>query len=236
MAQRRMFSLAVVDTDAFQDMPPSTQALYFHLGLHGDDDGFVSSPRKIARAAGCVEDDLKILVGKGFVIPFDSGVIVIRDWRLNNTLKNDRYKPTIYHAEMAQLATDEANRYQLVSALEPGVFQLGAGAEPQQNRTKHSSTERKKQGAEKPRTRTQFAPPSVGEVQQYAADNGLSVDADAFVNYYDARGWTMGQGNARMKNWRAAVKNWARRDAAQSKPVSDRKAIPSPDEYSDWGV
>lgn len=84
MANKRMFSLSVVDTDRFLDMPVSTQALYFHLGMHGDDDGFVSSPRKIARAAGCNDDDLRLLIQKNYIIPFESGVVVITDWRLNN--------------------------------------------------------------------------------------------------------------------------------------------------------
>lgn len=73
-------------------MSASAQALYFHLGMHGDDDGFVSSPRKIARIAGCNDDDLRLLAAKGYIIPFESGVVVITDWNINNTLKNDRYK------------------------------------------------------------------------------------------------------------------------------------------------
>ena len=95
MAQKRMFSLHVTDTDRFLDMSASAQALYFHLGMHGDDDGFVSSPRKIARIAGCNDDDLRLLAAKGYIIPFESGVVVITDWNINNTLKNDRYHPTI---------------------------------------------------------------------------------------------------------------------------------------------
>lgn len=80
MAERRMFSKSVIDSDMFLDMPISAQALYFHLGMHGDDDGFVSSPKRIARAVGCNDDDLQILASKNFIIPFESGVIVIRDW------------------------------------------------------------------------------------------------------------------------------------------------------------
>lgn len=79
MPQKRMFSLAVVDTDAFLDMPVSAQALYFHLGMHGDDDGFISNPKRISRAVGCNNDDIKILIQKGFIIPFESGVVVIRE-------------------------------------------------------------------------------------------------------------------------------------------------------------
>ncbi len=119
MASKRMFSVQVVETDRFLDMPTSAQALYFHLGMHGDDDGFVTSPRKIMRAVGCGLDDLRLLVSKGFIIPFDSGVIVITDWRINNTLKNDRYRSTICTAEKALLTTTKSGKYESVSTLEP---------------------------------------------------------------------------------------------------------------------
>ena len=113
MAQKRMFSLQVTDTDKFLDMSASAQALYFHLGMHGDDDGFVSSPRKIARAAGCNDDDLRLLAAKGYIIPFESGVVVVTDWFVNNTLKNDRYHPTIYTAEKSMLVSDQNGRLSL---------------------------------------------------------------------------------------------------------------------------
>lgn len=135
MAQKRMFSLKVVDTDKFTEMPTSTQCLYFHLGMHGDDDGFVSSPRKIARAAGCNDDDMRLLAAKGFIIPFDTGVIVITDWRINNTLKNDRYQETIYVEEKAQISMDSTGKYIRNSCTEPQKFQIGSGLEPQRNLT-----------------------------------------------------------------------------------------------------
>lgn len=131
MAQKRMFSLAVVDTDRFMDMPTSTQALYFHLGMHGDDDGFVSSPRKIARSVGCCDDDVRILAAKGFIIPFDSGVVVLTDWKVNNTLKSDRYKPTIYLEERSLLTTGSNGKYEISSILEPTCFQNSSTSEPQ---------------------------------------------------------------------------------------------------------
>ena len=146
MAQKRMFSLAVVDTDRFMDMPVSTQALYFHLGMHGDDDGFVASPRKIARSAGCNDDDLRLLIQKQYIIPFESGVIVISDWNTNNTLKNDRYKPTVYQNEKALLSLTPAGHYVKSTAenrpsllnrtnMEPVWNQPGTSLEPQ-----HTST------------------------------------------------------------------------------------------------
>ena len=96
MARRRMFSLDVIDTDSFLDLPASSQSLYFHLGMRADDDGFVSSPKRITAMVCASSDDLKLLVAKGFVIPFESGVCVIRDWRSNNYIQRDRYTPTIY--------------------------------------------------------------------------------------------------------------------------------------------
>ncbi len=98
-----MFSAQIVTTDAFLEMPLTTQALYFHLGMSADDDGFVS-PRKVLRMTGAGEDDLKVLLAKGFVIPFQSGVIVITHWKQNNYLRNDRYTPTIYKAERENLS------------------------------------------------------------------------------------------------------------------------------------
>lgn len=112
MASRRMFSKDVVCSDRFLDMPASAQALYFQYGLEADDDGFVSAPKKILRLTNASDDDLKILVAKGFLIPFDSGVVVIRDWKINNYLRRDRYTPTRFKEEFEQLDTID-DRYQL---------------------------------------------------------------------------------------------------------------------------
>ena len=104
MANRRMFSLSVIDTDKFLDMPVSSQLLYFHLGMRADDDGFVSSPKRIARTTNCGDDDLRILATKGYIIPFESGVVVIRHWRQNNQLRSDRYRETVCKNEKATLS------------------------------------------------------------------------------------------------------------------------------------
>lgn len=211
MAQRRMFSLSVTDTDVFLDMPVSTQALYFHLGMHGDDDGFVGSPKKIMRAAGCGNDDMKLLAAKGFIIPFDSGVVVLRDWRLNNTLKNDRYHETLYQSEKALVSVDSVGRYQLGTKLEPTAFQLPANAEPEQNLTKPNKTKQSKESmAAEPPTRPRFSPPSLDEVAAYCRERANGIDAQHFLDYYTANGWKVGK-NA-MKDWKAAVRNWERRD------------------------
>lgn len=113
MARKRMFDIEVVDTDLFLDMPQSTQNLYFHLGMRADDDGFVSNPKKIIKLVGANDDDLKVLIAKKLIIPFESGVIVIRHWKLNNYLRKDRYIETIYKQEKNLLNEDENGVYEL---------------------------------------------------------------------------------------------------------------------------
>lgn len=122
MAERRMFSKAIVDSDTFLDMPTSTRLLYFDLSMRADDDGFVNSPKKIIRMTGASDDDLRILIAKNFIIPFDSGVIVITHWKINNYIKKDRYKETIYKNEKALLSENENKEYILV----PDGFQIGS--------------------------------------------------------------------------------------------------------------
>lgn len=106
MANRRMFSLDVVDTDVFLDFPISSQALYFHLGMRADDDGFVSSPKRVTSMIGANQDDLKLLIAKGFIIALEDGIIVIRHWKQNNYIQNDRRKSTIYQSQLAALTVN----------------------------------------------------------------------------------------------------------------------------------
>lgn len=111
MAEKRMFTQKIIDSDAFLDMPLSTQALYFHLNMRADDDGFVNNPKRIQRTIGASEDDLKLLCAKRFVIGFETGVIVIKHWRMHNTLRKDRYNPTQYQEELALLEVKDNNAY-----------------------------------------------------------------------------------------------------------------------------
>ena len=103
MAEKRMLTKKIVDSDAFLEMPLSAQALYFHLVMRADDDGFVNNPKKISKYISASDDDFKILLAKRFIIGFESGVIVIKHWRMHNAIKSDRYHPTDYQEEMARL-------------------------------------------------------------------------------------------------------------------------------------
>lgn len=111
MAERRMFAKTIIDSDAFVDMPLSTQALYFHLSMRADDDGFINNPKKIMRMIGASDDDFKVLCLKRFVIPFESGIVVIKHWKIHNYIQKDRYKPTVYSEERAKLETKENGVY-----------------------------------------------------------------------------------------------------------------------------
>ncbi len=127
-----MFSPQIVESDAFLDMALSTQALYFHLGMKADDDGFVN-PRSTMRSIGASDDELKVLIGKRFVLPFDNGVVVVKHWKINNQIKPDRYHPTIYEEQRALLGIKSngayTERFQNGSRLEPesrlGKVRLG---------------------------------------------------------------------------------------------------------------
>lgn len=138
-----MFSVNVTDADAFTNLPLKSQALYFHLGMHGDDDGFVANPRAIIRTIGCTTRDLKPLQTAGYVIPFPSGVLVITDWKINNTLKNDRYHETLFQEELSKLRELPSKRYILSdsgtipeSSWKPNGNQM----EPEHNVTKQNIT------------------------------------------------------------------------------------------------
>lgn len=111
MAERRMFAKTIIDSDAFLDMPLSTQALYFHLSMRADDEGFVNNPKKIQRMVGASDDDCKLLVLKRFILTFESGVIVIKHWKIHNYIRNDRFKETVYVKEKSTLALNENNAY-----------------------------------------------------------------------------------------------------------------------------
>lgn len=111
MAERRMFAKTIIDSDAFIDMPLSTQALYFHLSMRADDDGFINNPKKIMRMIGASDDDFKVLCLKRFIIPFDSGIVVIKHWKIHNYIQKDRYKATVYSEERAMLELKDNGVY-----------------------------------------------------------------------------------------------------------------------------
>ena len=217
MANKRMFNLSIVDSDAFLDLPLSTQALYFHLTMRADDDGFISNPKKISRIIGASEDDLKLLIMKRFVLVFEDGVIVIKHWRMHNTIQKDRYKKTNYIDDLKQLSIKENGAYTFV---ETGCIQNGnrLGTKCIQNGNtdigldidldldkdlKETTTDvvvKKKQ--------KKFVKPTQQEIAEYVKSLGKSLDVARFYDYYEAKGWLVGK--SPMKDWKATVRNWLR--------------------------
>ena len=117
MAQKRMFTMAICDSDAFLEMPLSAQCLYFHLNMRADDDGFVGNPKRIVTLVKATEDDLKLLIAKSFILTFDNGVIVIKHWRMHNCITQNRYHPTNYIDEKRTLLIKDNKSYSFTSGV-----------------------------------------------------------------------------------------------------------------------
>ena len=198
MAERRMFAKTIIDSDAFLDMPLSTQALYFHLCMRADDDGFVNNPKKIQRMIGASDDDLKVLIAKKFIIPFESGVVVIKHWKIHNYIQNDRYKETTYLKEKSMLTEKENKSYKLDTDCIQDVSNVSKV--DTQDRLGKVSIGKDSIG------KNIYMHPTVDEVAEYIKEKGYHFDAEDFVAFYESNGWKVGKNP--MKNWKAACRTW----------------------------
>lgn len=214
MAERRMFSKQIIDSDAFMDMPLSTQALYFHLSMRADDDGFVNNPKKIQRMVGASEDDAKLLIAKRFILTFDSGVIVIKHWRIHNYIQKDRYTPTTYTEEKAQLTVKEDKAY---TECIQDVYSLDTQVSIELDK---NSIDKEKNNIKKETEAKRFLQPTLEEVKAYCEERKNNVDAEHFIDYYTANGWKVGKNP--MKDWKACVRTWER-----SKYETPKKEAPT---------
>lgn len=204
MAERRMFAKTIIDSDAFLDMPSSTQSLYFHLGMRADDEGFINNVRKIQRVVGASDDDLKLLIAKRFVIPFETGIIVIKHWKLHNYIRKDRMKETVYTAEKALLREKENGSYSLC---QPTVNQLATNCQHRlgKDRLGKDSIDNI---ADKPQKK--FIPPTLEEVTNYCKERNNSIDPQQFIDHYTANGWF--RGKTKIKDWKACVRTWEKNE------------------------
>ena len=207
MAERRMFAKTIVLSDAFLDLPMSARCLYFTLGMLADDDGFVNSPKSIMRQCGSSEDDLRVLIAKKFILVFDSGIIVIKHWRIHNYIQKDRYVKTKYQDELATLDFDENKAY--TESCIQNVYKVDTQV--------RLGKDRKELGkVSVDNTAKRFTPPTVDEVKAYCDERGNSVDPERFVDFYASKGWMVGK--TKMKDWKATVRNWERSEKAKSAP------------------
>jgi hypothetical protein len=209
MAERRMFAKTIIDSDAFLDMPMSTQALYFHLNMRADDDGFINNPRKIQRMIGASDDDLKLLIAKRFVLAFENGVIVIKHWKIHNYIRKDRYHPTLYQEEKQSIDVKEDGSYT------DHLNLLPTSGQPDDNqRLTEDRLGKDRLGKDRLGNKKRFTPPTREEVQAYCMERGNHVDAEAFIDFYTSKGWMVGKNP--MKDWKACVRTWEKRDSQKA--------------------
>ncbi len=207
MAERRMFSKAVINSARFLTMPPSSRLLYYDLGMAADDDGVVEA-FTVMRLTGAVEDDLKVLVSKGFIALLNTELVAyITDWSRNNQLRKDRYTPSIYKDLLVRL---NAGDLRLTDGLPDGNQRL-----TQYSIDKGSSDKRSGGDAATPPRATRFVPPSLEEVREYCHEKGYQIDAERFVSYYGANGWRVGRNP--MRSWKSAAQMWAAKDREEGK-------------------
>ena len=231
MASKRMIAQKIVDSDAFLDMPQSTQNLYFHLNVRADDDGFIDNPKKIMRIVGSNQNDIEILLSKRYLLLFDSGVIVIKHWRLHNTIQKDRYKPTVYQEEYKKLQIKDNGAYtdnkllvcnDLTSCIQ-NVNELDT--ECYIDKVRLDKIRLDKVSKDK-----RFVIPTVEQIKEYCTERNNKIDAEYFFNYYQSKGWMIGKN--KMKDWKSAVRTWEKREKEFTKdtPKHDRHINPGEDD------
>lgn len=247
MAEKRMFAKTIIDSDLFLDMPVTAQLLYFHLCMRADDDGFINNPKRIMRDVRCSDDDMKVLVAKDFVIPFESGVIVIKHWRLHNYIQKDRYKPSLCD-EKNLLTTNKNKVYerldteciQIGNRLDTECVQIGDTDKIRldKNRLDKSRLD-SSVSADTPPTppkkpKKKFVPPSYEEVKAYIDEKRLNVDAQRFLDFYEAGDWHDGKGKA-VKSWKQKCLTWDKHDTG-SHSYKDQPKAESNNSGIDWSV
>ena len=203
MAERRMISKKIIHSDSFLDLPSTTQNLYFHLLLEADDEGFVNNPRRVQRTVGASDGDAQLLVDKKFIIMFESGIVVIKHWRIHNYIQNDRFKATSYIEERSMLSVEKNDGYKLYPKCTPSIGEYSID--------KNSICEVPK-GAAAPKQQKTFTPPTIEEINTYVQENSLNVDTKKFFKYYTASEWKDNKGRA-VKNWKLKLVSWDNQNA-----------------------
>ena len=202
MAERRMFTKRVTDDDHFMGLSASAQALYLHLMMAADDDGFCNQIAVCMFKAHASTSDLEALLANRYLYQFDNGVIVIKHWRMANALRKDRYTPTAFQEELAKLELKDNGAYTLVAERLPDGCQTVAACLPQdrlgKDRLGKDSTPKGVSG--------RFAPPTLEEVKAYCRERGNNVDPERWMDFYQSKGWMVGKN--KMKDWKAAVRTW----------------------------
>ena len=233
MANKRMFSKDITDSDAFIEMSSAAQALYFHLNQGADDDGFNNQVQMAILKSHASTDDLKILMAKNFVIRFECGVIVIKHWRLHNTLRKDRYTPTHYQEELKLLGIKDNGAYTLGCQTVAERLPSGCPSIDKSSVVESSVVEESIEEASPPTRAKRFVPPTVDHVREYCEERGNGVNPQRFVDYYSSNGWMVGKN--KMKDWKAAVRTWEQKEKSYGKPAAQKNSNPFLDMLEEGG-
>ena len=201
MAQRRMFNKSITNSDTFMEMPQTSQNLYFHLSMNADDDGFVDNWKAIMRMTGNKEDDLKVLIAKSYIIPFESGVIVIKHWRLNNYLQADRKLATIHQEELKSLDISKNGQYFLKNPINSGINEFCIHSIDKYSIDKNS--------IEYKESIKKFIKPTIEEIEEYCKERKNGINANVFYDFYESKNWYVGKN--KMKDWKACIRTWEQR-------------------------
>ena len=200
MAERRMLTKKVTDDDNFMSLSSSAQALYLHLSMSADDDGFSNQVSVSMFKAHASVQDLEALLEKRYIYQFENGVIVIKHWRMANALRKDRYTPTVFQEELAQLDLKENGSYSWL----PNGCQMVAKRLPQDRLGKDRIDKDSIESNAK-----RFTPPTVEEVKAYCQERKNKVDPERFVDYYASQKWKKANGRP-VSDWKACVRTWER--------------------------
>lgn len=224
MAERRMFAKTIIDSDAFLDMPLSSQALYFHLSMRADDDGFINNPKKIQRMVGSSEDDLKLLIAKRFIIAFESGVIVIKHWKIHNYIQKDRYKPTMYQDEKSMLVDKNNKSYTVETECIHDGYSLETQVRLGKDRLGKDSKEIKDLTPSK-KSKAKPIRHKYGEYKNVLlSDEQMEKLKTEFPNDYQERIERLSEycesSGKTYKNYLATIRSWARKEKSEPKNAS----------------
>ena len=251
MAERRMFAKDVVRSDRFLSMSASSRELYFQLGMETDDEGFVSSPLAVMRVCSAVRSDMETLINNGFVIPFESGVVLVRHHWLNNTFRSLRRHGTVNVREAEEVVLGDDKVWSLRSGDVPAVLPIGPSLDQggtndgpsldqggtttvqkaplkelnrtELNLTEQNRTEKSVRASKKPTHRASFVPPTVEQVRDHCREKGYTFSPEQFVAYYETRGWKTSSGTP-VKSWESACVTWQGRQPGGMRAAEDRLA------------
>ena len=213
MAERRMITKKVTDDDNFMSLSSSAQALYLHLNMSADDDGFNNQVNVSMFKAHASIDDLKALLEKRYIYQFENGVIVIKHWRMANALRKDRYTPTAFQEELKQLGLKENGSYTMLGNQLATNWQPNGNQTATQVRLDKNSID--KSNKEEDTQRKRFVKPTLEEVRDYCNERHNIVNPEHFMDYYESNGWRVGKNP--MKDWKATMRSWESREKKETR-------------------